>query len=185
MEIEKHYAPAPAKRKALRASLPKRFKFDTKDSINIAQEDTRSPSQIFKSIIQMINGVYPREEVDLLCQACQQDLSIPEISPTGVFRGIRFIKDLVKYYKKNWSNKLWKPEEIKKTLQDTGYTREEISAVLQEDSKLQESSQWQEPNIRLPRHHIYSIGRKTNIKWRIFSFPHSIKENFHHYHTGK
>ena len=43
VQIEKHYEEAPAKSKVLRASLPKRFKFDTKDSINLAKEDKRSP----------------------------------------------------------------------------------------------------------------------------------------------
>ena len=72
VQIEKHYEEAPVKSKVCRTCLPKWFKFDTKDSINLAKVDIRSPLEIFKSIIQKINGVYPREGVDLLCQACQR-----------------------------------------------------------------------------------------------------------------
>ena len=131
--IEKEFEKNEAKSKKRRNSLPARFSFNTKNALNLANEDKRSPFQIFASIIQKLHQKYSPEEVDLLCKSCHQDLSVPQISKNGVFLGVPFIKALIKKYKRSPNLCYGNEAKIKKVFNEIGYSREDILHILNND----------------------------------------------------
>ena len=96
VNIDKTFEDHKLKSKRRRQSLPQRFSFNTKSTINLASKDNRTPLQLFESILKKLHQTYRKDEVDLLCHSCNMDLAIPQISANHVFLGNNFIRSLIK-----------------------------------------------------------------------------------------
>ena len=85
VNIDKTFEDHKLKSKRRRQSLPQRFSFNTKSTVNLASRDNRTPIQLFESILKKLHQTYKKDEVDLLCHSCNMDFAIPQITASHVF----------------------------------------------------------------------------------------------------
>ena len=133
IEIDKPFEMHQLKSKRRRASLPQRFSFNTKNTINTATKDNRTPIQIFEAILKKLHQTYNHEELKLLCQSCNYDLAVPQFTKEHVYLGNAFIKSLIKKFKRDKTLTYGEPGKIEQILKNLGYSKQELYDVLQDD----------------------------------------------------
>ena len=129
--IDKEFEIHKLKSKKRRKSLPTRFSFNTKNTENLAKSDSRTPYEIFESILKKLHQQYTSQEYELLCKSCNHDLSIPQVTENGIFIGSTFIKSLMKKYKRSSELCYGNSKKITKLLIELGYDKSQIYSLLE------------------------------------------------------
>ena len=168
IEIEKSFNTHQLKSKRRRKSLPQRFSFNIKSSVNLAKQDNRRPLELFESIIKKLHKTYRYDEVELLCSSCDHDITIPQVTKNSVFLGNNFIKSLLKKFKRSPEISYGNPDKVTKILQELGYNHTEIYNVLNSDDDNASNvnfndHQTQSPHAQLPSQNVYKHSKSVRL----------------------
>ena len=135
IKINKTFDDFQLKSKRRRKSLPERFKFNVKNSMDLSEPDKRTPFQLFESVICKLHQKYNNSEYELLCRSCNQDLAIPQMTNNGLFLGNEFIKLLIKKFKRSPELSYGNTGKISKLLSELGYSKEDVFVLLNGEDK--------------------------------------------------
>ena len=174
IEIDKQFINHQLKSKRRRNSLPKRFSFDVKNSINLATPDNRSPLQLFEAVLKKLHKQYRHDEIDQLCASCNYDITIPQVTKNHVFLGNHFIKSLIRKFKRSPDISYGQPDRIKKILQELGFNNTEIYNVLYSETKDNENNLFEQ----LPKEYKSNNVKLNNKKFNLNNKQTKLKEDF-------